>query len=73
MTAAMMDIENKAHTDRNAALNKLRWALDQAAREFETTTGQRIARLEIYRKGHDWMIDAHTINAVAAHDGKVFV
>ena len=70
--SATMKSVDKAQADREAALNKLRWELDRAAREFERTTGQAIVRLEVYRKGSDWAIDVRTIHAVAAQDGKVF-
>ena len=63
---------DKAQADREVALNKLRWELDRAAREFETATGHKLTRLEIYRAGADWRLEAHTIASVAAQDNKVF-
>lgn len=72
MNEAIMKSVDKAQTDRDAALNKLRWEIDRAAREFERTTSHKLTRVEIFRTGADWRLEAWTINAVAAQDGKVF-
>ena len=73
MNEATMKSMDKAQADREVALNKLRWDLDRAACEFERSTGHKLTRMEIFRAGVDWHLEAWTINAVAAQDGKVFV
>lgn len=73
MNDTAMKPVDKAQAAREVAHNKLRWDLDRAAREFERATGHKLTRLEVYRAGADWKIEAWTVNAVAAQDGKVFV
>ena len=72
MNTATMKSADQAQAAREVAHNKLRWTIDQAAREYERETGQAVTRMEIYRKGADWKLDLMTINAVAVQDGKVF-
>ena len=72
MNASMMKSVDKAQADREAALNDMRWKIDQAAREYEHATGMTVVRIEAYRKGHDWKLDISHINAVQALNGKIF-